>query len=155
LLFWALLILMVVAIYNMFSPAGKQGEEKIAFGTFMQEVSNNPQHIKKVVIKGEHWTGEYSDSHKFRTVGPEKVGVELLSKLDHAGKDQSHSIPYEFEEQDTNSLWTLLLGSWLPMLALVFIFFLFMRQLQAGGGKAMSFGKSKAKLLGEHQNKVT
>ena len=81
--------------------------------------------------------------------------AEVLDKLDHAGKDGKASVSYELEEKDENSLWTLLLGSWLPMLALVFIFFLFMRQLQAGGGKAMSFGKSKAKLLGEHQNKVT
>jgi cell division protease FtsH len=160
LLFWALLILMVIAIYNMFAPA-KQSDEKLAFGQLMQEVQNNPQHIKKIKIKGEHWTGEYqcdangNNCHKFVTVGPEKVGVETLARLEHAGKDGKTSIPYEIEEQDRDSWLTLLIGSWLPMLALVFIFFLFMRQLQAGGGKAMSFGKSKAKLLGEHQNKVT
>jgi cell division protease FtsH len=154
-LFWLLLILMVVSIYQLFTGPSKAGDEKIAFGAFMQEVQNNPSHIKKVTIKGEHWTGEYSDGHKFRTIGPANVGVETLAKLDHAGKDGKQTVPYEIEEKEENSLWTLLLGSWLPMLALVFIFFLFMRQLQAGGGKAMSFGKSKAKLLGEHQNKVT
>jgi cell division protease FtsH len=152
-LLWLLLILMFVSIYQLFTGPSKAGDEKIAFGSFMQEVQNNPAHIKKVTIKGEHWTGEYTDGHKFRTVGP--ASAEVLGKLDHAGPDQKKSVPYEIEEKDENSLWTLLLGSWLPMLALVFIFFLFMRQLQAGGGKAMSFGKSKAKLLGEHQNKVT
>jgi cell division protease FtsH len=154
-LFWLLLILMVVSIYQLFTGPSKAGDEKIAFSTFIQEVVNNPSHIKKVTIKGEHWTGEYSDGHRFRTIGPATVTVETLAKLDHAGKDGKQSVPYEIEEKEENSLWTLLLGSWLPMLALVFIFFLFMRQLQAGGGKAMSFGKSKAKLLGEHQNKVT
>ncbi|HEX4458347.1 MAG TPA: ATP-dependent zinc metalloprotease FtsH, partial [Polyangia bacterium] len=133
----------------------KAADEKIAFGSFMQEVQNNPQHIKQVTIKGEHWSGTYTDGHKFRTVGPATVTADLIDKLDHAGKDGKASVAYELEEKDENSLWTLLLGSWLPMLALVFIFFLFMRQLQSGGGKAMSFGKSKAKLLGEHQNKVT
>src|SRR4029077_17068049 len=105
-------------------------------------------------IKGEHWSGEYADGHKFRTVGP-TPGAETLATLDHAGKDAKQSVAYEIEEKDENSLWTLLLGSWLPMLALVFIFFLFMRQLQSGGGKAMSFGKAKAKLLGDNSRKVT
>ena len=152
-LLWLLLILMFVSIYQLFSGPSKAGDEKIAFGNFMQEVQNNPSHIKKVNIKGELWTGEYTDGHKFRTVGP--AGAETLAKLDRAGKEGKQSVAYEIAEKDENSLWTLLLGSWLPMLALVFIFFLFMRQLQAGGGKAMSFGKSKAKLLCEHQNKVT
>ncbi|HEX9101094.1 MAG TPA: ATP-dependent zinc metalloprotease FtsH, partial [Polyangia bacterium] len=154
-LLWLLLILMFVSIYQLFTGPSKAADEKIAFGSFMQEVQNNPAHIKKVTIKGEHWSGEYNDGHKFRTVGPATVTAELIDKLDHAGKDKNASVAYELEEKDENSLWTLLLGSWLPMLALVFIFFLFMRQLQSGGGKAMSFGKSKAKLLGEHQNKVT
>src|SRR5438552_2010566 len=145
---------MFVSIYQLFTGPSKAGDEKIAFGTFMQEVQNNPAHIKKVTIKGENWTGEYSDGHKFRTVGP-NASADVLAKLNNAGPDGKKSVAYELEQKDENSLWTLLLGSWLPMLALVFIFFLFMRQLQAGGGKAMSFGKSKAKLLGEHQNKVT
>src|SRR5712672_2952635 len=133
---------MFVSIYQLFTGPSKAADEKIAFGSFMQEVQNNPAHLKKVNIKGEHWTGEYNDGHKFRTVGP--AAPETLGKLDHA------SIKYEIEEQDQKTIWQVLLGSWLPMVALVLIFFLFMRQLQAGGGKAMSFGKSKAKLLGEH-----
>jgi cell division protease FtsH len=152
-LLWLLLILMFVSIYELFTGPSKQSDEKIAFGSFMQEVQNNPQHVSKVTIKGEHWTGEYNDGHKFRTVGP--ASAEVLNKLDHAGKEGKQSVKYEIEEKEENPLWTSLLLSWLPMVALVLIFFLFMRQLQAGGGKAMSFGKSKAKLLGEHQNKVT
>jgi cell division protease FtsH len=146
---------MVVAIYQMFASPSKAGDQKIEFSTLIQEVQNNPQHIKHITIKGERWKGEYSDGHKFTTIGPEKVDLETITLLNHAGHDQKQSVPYEIEERDENSLWTILLGSWLPMLAMVFIFILFMRQLQAGGGKAMSFGKSKAKLLGEHQNKVT
>jgi cell division protease FtsH len=146
---------MFVSIYQLFTGPSKAADEKIAFGSFMQEVQNNPAHVKKVTIKGERWSGEYNDGHKFYTIGPSAVTADVLDKLDHAGKDGKSAVQYELEQKDENSLWTLLLGSWLPMLALVFIFFLFMRQLQSGGGKAMSFGKSKAKLLGEHQNKVT
>jgi cell division protease FtsH len=154
-LLWLLLILMFVSIYQLFTGPSKPADEKVAFGAFMQEVQNNPQHIRKVTIKGDHWTGEYSDGHKFSTIGPSAVTAELLDKLDRAGKDGKSSVAYQLDEKDESSIWTQLLLSWVPMLALVFIFFLFMRQLQSGGGKAMSFGKSKAKLLGEHQNKVT
>jgi cell division protease FtsH len=64
-------------------------------------------------------------------------------------------IPYSVKSKDESSIWPQVLVWWLPMILLVGIFFLFMRQLQSGGGKAMSFGKSKAKLLSDHQNRVT
>ena len=129
-LLWLLLILMFVSIYQLFTGSTKPGEEKIAFGTFMQEVENNPQRIAKVTIKGDHWTGEYNDAQhtRFRTIGP--AAPETLAKLDKAGNGKT-PVKYEIEEQDQNTIWQVLLGSWLPMVALVLIFFLFMRQLQA------------------------
>lgn len=152
-LIWVVLLLALVSAYQMFAGPSKPGEERIAFGAFMQQVLTNPAKIKKVTVRGERWFGEYTDGKKFRTVGP--AGAETLTKLDHAGKDGSQAVAYDIEEGDGNSMWTLLLTSWLPMIGFLFIFLFFMRQIQAGGGKAMSFGKSKAKLLGEHQNKVT
>jgi cell division protease FtsH len=64
-------------------------------------------------------------------------------------------IQFTAKPKEDSSVWPQVLVWWLPMLLLVGIFFLFMRQLQSGGGKAMSFGKSKAKLLSDHQNRVT
>ena len=64
-------------------------------------------------------------------------------------------VPYEVQAKEESTFWQSLVISWLPMLFLFVIFFFFMRQLQSGGGKAMSFGKSKAKLLTDHQNKIT
>ncbi|GAB4524078.1 MAG: ATP-dependent zinc metalloprotease FtsH [Haliangiales bacterium] len=64
-------------------------------------------------------------------------------------------VPYDVEAKEESTFWQSLFISWLPMLILFALFFFFMRQLQSGGGKAMSFGKSKAKLLTDHQNKVT
>jgi cell division protease FtsH len=64
-------------------------------------------------------------------------------------------IRYEIEKHDDSGWLTLLLGSFLPMVVIVFLFYVIMRQIQAGGGKAMSFGKAKAKLLTDNQNKVT
>jgi cell division protease FtsH len=68
--------------------------------------------------------------------------------------DSKH-ITYNFERAEKTPFWQQILVSWFPMLLLLFIFFLFMRQLQAGGGKAMSFGKSKARLLTEANKKTT
>jgi cell division protease FtsH len=151
-LLWLMLILMFVSIYQLFNNPSKAGEQKLAFGDFMREVATNPANISQVTIKGDHWQGTFANGHHFRTIGP--AAPETLAKLDKAGPKGEVAVKYEIEEKEESLLWPIL-GSWLPMLALVLVFFLFMRQLQAGGGKAMSFGKSKAKLLGEHQNKVT
>ncbi len=117
-------------------------------------MQTHPEQIKHITIKGESWKGEFSDGHKFRTVGPDKLDAETLTMLTHGGRDGKQPISFDLEEKDENSILSIAVSA-LPLLAMVFIFFLFMRQMQAGGGKAMSFGKSKAKLLGEHQNKVT
>ena len=155
-LLWLLLILMFVSIYQLFTGPSKAADEKIAFGAFMQEVQNNPAHIKKVTIKGEHWTRRVQRRSQVphRRPGDGDRRDARPSSTTRA-RTASRRSPTRSRRRTRTRCWTLLLGSWLPMLALVFIFFLFMRQLQAGGGKAMSFGKSKAKLLGEHQNKVT
>src|SRR5690606_12560633 len=77
------------------------------------------------------------------------AGNDITAALDQRG------VSYKVKSKEESTFWQSLIISWLPMLFLVVIFFFFMRQLQAGGGKAMSFGKSKAKLLTDHQNKVT
>ena len=152
-LFWLLFGLLIVSVYQLAWSGSAKADDKIGFGQFKALVQNEPVKIKKVHINGQEWTGEYADGRKFRSIGPPDPS-DVLKDLEHAGKDQKTSIPYEIEARGDSLLWPLL-GTWLPMLALVVVLFLFMRQLQAGGGKAMSFGKSKAKLLGEHQNKVT
>jgi cell division protease FtsH len=68
--------------------------------------------------------------------------------------DQNH-VSYNYERAEKTPFWQQILVSWFPMLLLLFIFFIFMRQLQAGGGKAMSFGKSKARLMTEANKKTT
>ncbi|MSP60655.1 MAG: ATP-dependent zinc metalloprotease FtsH [Myxococcales bacterium] len=144
---------MFLSIYQLFTSGTSKADDKITLSQFTQWVMTNPAKIKKVRISGQEYSGEYDDGRKFRTVGPEEP-TEVIKLLDHAGKDGKQAIPYEIEVKEDSILRPLLTTA-LPLLAVVLVFFLFMRQLQAGGGKAMSFGKSKAKLLGEHQNKVT
>src|SRR5579884_370880 len=157
-LLWVLLILMFLSVYNLFQ--GQKGDDqKIQFSDFITQVEQNPAHIKKVVIKTAgsqgapaEFSGELTDqktgaTRKFVTTGIVSDGT--LQKL-----SQAH-VNYEVQRENENPFWQSFVISWLPMIFLFLIFFLFMRQLQSGGGKAMSFGKSKAKLLSDHQNKVT
>ena len=153
LIIWTVLVLMFMGVYQLIKGPARETEEKVAFGAFMQQVQTHPEQIKKVVVKGEHWSGEYTDGRKFRTLGP--ASAEVLAKLDKAGPTAGAAVAYEIEEKEESGFWTFFVTSWLPILALLLMFFFFIRQMQAGGGKAMSFGKSKAKLLGDHQNKVT
>ncbi|PID38500.1 MAG: cell division protein FtsH [Proteobacteria bacterium] len=138
---------MFVSIYNLFTTP-KNDEGKVDFSAFIQDVEKNPEKLKKVAIKGSIYRIEYASGKKARTSGQE-LDSKLREKLDKA------SIPYAIEPREESSFWQSVIISWLPMIFLFVIFFFFMRQLQAGGGKAMSFGKSKAKLLSDHQNKVT
>jgi cell division protease FtsH len=148
---------MFLSVYNLFQ-AQKGDDQKVQFSDFLSKVEKEPKHIKKVTIKTAgsqgapaEFSGEWTDpsgaTKKFVTTG--LVTDSTLAKL------QTAQINYEVQRENENPFWQSFIISWLPMIFLFLIFILFMRQLQSGGGKAMSFGKSKAKLLSDHQNKVT
>jgi len=153
LLLWVLLILMFVAIYNLVA----EGEQprSVAFSDFITDVQND--RVDKVEIRPHDnsaeitfWVQQQGDSgprEKKVTIGV--VGEELNKQL------LEHDVNVQFLPEDQNGLWTSVLITWLPMIFLIAIFFFFMRHLQASGGKAMSFGKSRARLLNESANKVT
>ena len=153
LLLWVLISLMVVVIYNLVQQDDQP--RSVPFSEFVSDVRNG--HVESVKIRPLEHTGEYqyvlaaesdrgASTHKL-SVGPlgEEINREFLD----------HHVRFEYLPEDDNGLLASVLVTWLPMLLLLGIFFLFMRQLQASGGKAMSFGKSRARLLNESQNKVT
>ncbi|MHA7630621.1 ATP-dependent zinc metalloprotease FtsH [Corallococcus sp. M7] len=143
---WVILIVLFVAFYNFFS----QGNEQVQEPTFTQLLTKvEEKKVRAVSVKGNTYSGTFSDSNdKFRTTGT-APDVAVLNQLRASGVD----VKYEREEQ--NSLWLTILGQWMPVVFLFLFFIFFMRQLQGGSGKAMTFGKSKAKLLSESHNKVT
>jgi cell division protease FtsH len=143
-LLWVVLILMFVSIYQLFNTPSKD-RTKINFSEFIQRVEQGK--VERVKIKGREHIGKFVGGEKFVTYGI--IGEKMFEKL------KDHRVAVEYEKEEQNSFWQSVIISWLPMLFLFFIFFFFMRQLQAGGGKAMSFGKAKARLLTEHHNKVT
>jgi cell division protease FtsH len=144
---WVILIILFVAFYKVFS-GGQDDTQVISFTTFLSAVEKDQ--VKKVSIQGSTYSGPWVESpeKKFKTSGPQADSV-MLDKLRAKGVE----VMYEPAEQ--NSLWLTILGQWLPILLLFVFFIFFMRQLQGSGGKAMTFGKSKAKLLSESHNKIT
>jgi cell division protease FtsH len=151
LLLWVLLILMFVAIYNLVSNPDQP--QSVAFSDFMTDVHNGK--VDQVTIRPRENYSEY----KYVAItdeGSRKNKVSIGISGEDINKDLiTNNVKVEYAPDDQNGLWTSLLVTWLPMVFLLVIFFFFMRQLQASGGKAMSFGKSRARLLNESQNKVT
>jgi cell division protease FtsH len=154
LLLWVLLILMFLAIWQFLQADGTKAAP-VAFSDFLSQVQAKPDepHVEKVTINNHEYTFEVFDpSAKTRkksvTIGPEANDALTKQLVDHGVK-------VVFEKEEPSPFWSSALMTVLPMIFLLVMFYLFMRQLQAGGGKAMSFGKSRARLLNESQNKVT
>ncbi|HTP51739.1 MAG TPA: ATP-dependent zinc metalloprotease FtsH [Anaeromyxobacteraceae bacterium] len=145
-LLWVVLILMFVAFYQFFAQHGHEQKE-FAFSDFVGKVEAGD--VRDVTVKDTNYQGHLRDGTEFHTVGPSDASGAVFERL------QKKGVKVLYERPDQNSFWVTVLVQYLPLVFLFLLFFFFMRQLQAGGGKAMSFGKSKAKLMTEHHNKVT
>ncbi|HKQ67871.1 MAG TPA: ATP-dependent zinc metalloprotease FtsH [Polyangiaceae bacterium] len=156
LLLWVLLILMFLAIWQFLqSDNGKT--TPVAFSEFMALVraKSEEPHVEKVTINNHEYRFDVYDPAAKTHVGKTNVtiGPEANDALTKELVD--HGVKVVFEKEEQSPFWSSALMTVLPMVFLLVMFYLFMRQLQAGGGKAMSFGKSRARLLNESQNKVT
>jgi len=151
LVLWVMLILMFVAIYNLVS----EGEQPRTadFSEFLQDVRAGQ--VERVEIKARENTAEYRYMHKGAKGAREwKIAIGVTGE--HVQKQLIESdVKVKYLADDQNGLWGSILVTWIPMIFLLVVFFFFMRQLQASGGKAMSFGKARARLLSESSNKVT
>jgi cell division protease FtsH len=145
---WVIVALLLVALFNLFQPSGgnSRSAQQVAYSDFLNEVGAG--HVRDVVIQGRTVTGQLSDGRTFQTYTPEDP--QLVSKLTEKGV----RVVARPEESDVNPLFHYLL-SWFPMLLLIGVWVFFMRQMQSGGGRAMGFGKSRARLLTEKQGRVT
>ena len=156
-LLWLFLILMFVGIYKLFTGDGsKPDTQNVAWLKTELTTEDKAKNIEKVEIepKGR------DDARYVVTYKSGGTKTEVFGPYSGAGNDittalDKQKIEWSVRSKEESAFWQTLIVSWLPMLFLFVIFFFFMRQLQAGGGKAMSFGKSKAKLLTDHQNKIT
>jgi len=142
---WAVLILLFLSFYSIFSRQRGAEPTEMRASEFYAAVERGD--IAEVTVKGNTLQGKLKNRQEFRTVSP--LDTQLLDKMRQKG------VSLSFEKEDSQSLWAQFLVSWMPLGIICVLFIFLMRQLQAGGGKAMSFGKSKAKLLSENHNKVT
>src|SRR5512146_861725 len=144
---WVFIGLLLVALFNLFqSPGVHVRGNEISFSQLLSDVDGGS--VQDVTIAGNQITGHYSDGRNFQTYAPNDPG--LVDRLNKKGV----KITAKPSEDDVPSLLGVLV-SWFPMLLLIAVWIVFMRQMQSGGGRAMGFGKSKAKLLTERHGRVT
>lgn len=148
-LMWIFLVLMMALVAKV-ATEKPQNIKAIKYPDFIQAVES--KHVENVTFRGKNTiVGKFKDSYDngsyFRLTG--STGDETFKIL------KDNSIFPEYEEDEKPGLFQSLLINWGPMIILLIIFFFFMRQIQSGGGKAMSFGKSKARMLTANDKKVT
>jgi cell division protease FtsH len=144
LVFWIALAVIGVLIWNV-STKFQQNDHQVSFSEFMSWVDAG--NVQRVLITGQEIAGNTKEGEAFHTYAPEQY-EGLANKLYDRG------IVIQSKER-TASPWATLIYSWGPMLLIIGFWVFFMRQMQSGGNKALSFGKSKAKLSSSSQKKVT
>jgi len=143
---WIIIVLLLFALFNLFHGSATRGpEQQLAFSDFMDQVESGQ--VARVTIQGQEIQGQFRDGRQFQTYAPQDPN--LVGDL----RDNGVRIAAKPKEE-VNPLLSILI-SWFPMLLLIAVWIFFMRQMQGGGGKAMGFGKSKAKLLTEKTGRVT
>jgi cell division protease FtsH len=148
LILWIVIFVAIIALYQLIQTP-RNNYIEIPYSEFLKNLENGE--VKEVEFKGEEIKGTYATKkselgHGFRTVGP--ASDELIKTL------REKNVAFKFVENKEGSL-THILFNWAPLILLIAIMVLFMRQIQAGGTKAMSFGRSRARMLTENQNKTT
>ncbi|PLX83612.1 MAG: cell division protein FtsH [Desulfuromonas sp.] len=141
---WLVISLVMILLFNMMTQKDRD-QVPITYTAFLEAVDEGK--VREVTVQGSTVEGKYQDDESFKTYTPEDPSliVELREK----------GVVIQAKPQEDRSFWFTLMVSWGPILLLIGVWIFFMRQMQSGGGKAMSFGKSKAKLLSETQGQVT
>jgi cell division protease FtsH len=141
---WLVLLLVFLVIFSVFSKQHGR-EPEVVFSEFMGSVERGE--VQEVVIQGQNIQGKYKSGERFRSFAPNDP--DLVKTL------RDRKVKIAAKPEDESPWYMVLLLNWFPMLLLIGVWIFFMRQMQVGGGKAMSFGKSRAKLLTENQHRVT
>jgi cell division protease FtsH len=145
-LLWVIVAIILMSVFNNLSTTRQ--ESKLSYSDFMQMVQQNQ--VSEVEISGRVISGSMQNGNSFSTYSPETDNSAMIGDL------MKHGVRINAKPQET-SIWTQIFISWFPFLLIIGLWIFFMRQMQGGGGGrgALSFGKSKARLLGEDQIKIT
>jgi cell division protease FtsH len=140
---WMVIGLIVILLFNLFQ-ANQSPRGEIVFSEFLKRVEAGD--VREVTLRGNSVTGRFTDNTTFRTFTADYP--DLVKSLRDKG------VRIEVKPPDNNP-WYAILLQWVPMLLFIGVWIFFMRQMQGGGAKALSFGKARARLISEKQNKVT
>jgi cell division protease FtsH len=144
---WVIIVLLLLALFTLFqNPGQRVSSQDISFSQLLNEVDQG--HVRDVVIQGPEIHGTFNNNTTFQTYAPSDP--TLVSRL-YNGKVQITAKP----PGDNVPWFVSLLVSWLPFIALIGVWIFLSRQMQGGAGKAMGFGKSRAKMLTEAHGRVT
>src|ERR1700754_202834 len=144
---WVIIVLLLLALFTLFqNPGQRTTAQDISFSQLLSEVDQG--RVRDVVIQGPEIHGSFANGTSFQTYAPNDPG--LVQKL------YSKGVSITARPQQDNVPWFVsLLVSWLPFIALIGVWIFLSRQMQGAGGKALGFGKSRAKLLTEAHGRVT
>ena len=140
---WMVIGLIVIVLFNVFQ-ASQPSRDKVIFSDFLKRVEAGE--VREVLIRGKSVTGKLADGNTFRTFTADYP--DLIKALKDKG------VKIAVEPEDSNP-WYAYVLQWVPMLLFIGVWVFFMRQMQGGGAKALSFGKARARLISEKQNKIT
>ena len=144
---WGIIVLLLLALFTLFqNPGQRASSQDITFSQLLTEVDAN--HVRDVVIQGPEIHGTFTNGSSFQTYAPsDPTLVKRLydGKVSITAKPPGDNVPW----------FVSLLVSWLPFIALIGVWIFLSRQMQGGAGKAMGFGKSRAKMLTEAHGRVT
>ncbi len=145
---WIVIALLLFALFSLFQgQVGRTASTEISYSDFLEKANGGS--VQSMTITGDTITGKLADGSTVQTTGP------LMFYEDQVNELRKKNIEITFRAAQSDSLLTNALIYWLPMVLLIGVWMFFIRQMQAGSGKAMGFGKSKAKLLTERQGRVT
>jgi cell division protease FtsH len=148
LILWVVIALVLMSVFNSFGPR-QAGPDRVEYSQFINDVKMG--RVQKVTIEGRNIDGLLQTGERFKTYTPETDNRALIGDLLENG------VAIEAKPPEQQSILMQIFISWFPMLLLIAVWIFFMRQMQGGGSGrgALSFGKSRARLLGEDQVKVT
>jgi cell division protease FtsH len=143
LVLWMVIGLIVILLFNLFQ-ANAPAKEEIVFSDFLKKVEAGE--VREVTIRGNFVTGRLSDGAAFKAY--------TVDYPDFVKVLRDRGVRITVKPPDNNP-WYAILLQWIPMLLFIGVWIFFMRQMQGGGAKALSFGKARARLISDKQNKVT
>src|SRR3990172_8860579 len=145
LIFWIVVGLFMILLFNLFNTPTQSLEEEIVFSDFMTRLEKGD--VAEVTIRGSHLNGGFKDGGKFKTYAADYPEMVKLLREKNAR--------IVAKPADETPWYLAFLVTWGPFILFIVLWFFLMRQMQVGGNKALSFGKSRARLLTEDRKKIT